>query len=174
MRRTTGSGSTTSMLAGAAVALLGRAALRRVMLTKLRHDVARLNEGDHRPFLAGFADDAVLRFAPGEHRWAGDHRGKPAIERFLRMFVAAGLQGQILNLWFGGPPWAMTIVVRFDDRAEGPDGKQIYANRTAIVVRTRWGRIVEQQDFYEDTERITAFDRRLDELGIAREPERPS
>lgn len=162
------------MLAGAALGVLGRAALQRLMLAKLRHDVARLNDGDHRPFLAGFADDAVLRFAPGEHRWAGDHRGKPAIERFLRMFVAAGLEGEIHALWFGGPPWAMTIVVRFDDHADGPDGTPIYANRTAIVVRTRWGRIVEQQDFYEDTERIAEFDRRLQELGIPREPDVPS
>jgi ketosteroid isomerase-like protein len=173
MRRTARSGSTANVLAGAAAALLGRAALQRLLLAKLRRDVARLNDGDHRPFLAGFADDAVLRFAPGEHRWAGDHRGKPAIERFLRMFVAAGLEGEIRDLWFGGPPWAMTIVVRFDDHADGPDGTPIYANRTAIVVRTRWGRIVEQQDFYEDTERIAAFDRRLDELGIAREPNQP-
>lgn len=170
MRRTIRSGSTANVLAGMGVAVVGRAAVRQLLLAKLRRDVARLNEGDHRPFLAGFADDAVLRFAPGEHRWAGDHRGKPAIERFLRMFVDAGLQGRILDLWFGGPPWAMMIVVRFDDRADGPDGRQIYANRTAIVVRTRWGRIVEQQDFYEDTGRIDAFDRRLRELRRDVEP----
>lgn len=170
MRRTSGSGATTKLLAGVAVGLVGRAGLRRLLLTKLRRDVARLNDGDAGPFLSGFADDAVLHFAPGEHRWAGEHRGKPAIERFMRDFTAAGLQGQIQDLWFGGPPWAMTIVVRFDDHAKAPDGQTIYANRTAIIVRTRWGKIVEQQDFYEDTVRMAAFDRRLRELGIVSAP----
>lgn len=170
MRRTSGPGATTTFLAGAAAAVAGREGLRRLLLAKLRRDVARLNAGDSGPFLSGFADDAVLRFAPGEHRWAGDHHGKPAIERFLRMFVDARLQGQIRDLWLGGPPWAMTIVARFDDRSVGPDGEQLYSNRTAIVVRTRWGTIVEQQDFYEDTVRMAAFDRRLQELGIL--PER--
>lgn len=165
MRRTTRSGSAANVLTGVAVAVIGRAAIRRLLLAKLRRDVDRLNAGDHRPFLANFADDAVLRFAPGEHRWAGDHRGKSAIERFLRMFVDAGLRARILDLWFGGPPWAATIAVRVDVQADGPDGRELYANRTAIVVRTRWGRIVEQQDFYEDTAPIAAFDRCLRDLG---------
>ncbi len=153
-------------LAGMGAAIVGRAALRRLLLAKLRRDVDRLNAGDSGPFLAGFADDAVLHFAPGPHRWAGDHRGKPAIARFLRDFVAAGLQGEIHDLWFGGPPWAMTIVVRFDDHAKDPSGRTIYENRTAIVVRTRWGRIVAQEDFYEDTGRIVDFEQRLQELGV--------
>ncbi|MFA4927679.1 MAG: nuclear transport factor 2 family protein [Patulibacter sp.] len=172
MRRTTSSSDSSlrPFVAGVAATIGARIVLRRALLLKLRRDVTRLNAGDYRPFLAGFADDAVLRFAPGEHRWAGDHRGKPAIDRFFRMFVAARLQGQIRDLWIGGPLWAMTIVARFDDRAEGPNGEQLYANRTAIVARTRWGRIVEQQDFYEDTVRMADFDRRLRELGIDAEP----
>jgi hypothetical protein len=36
-----------------------------------------------------------------------------------------------------------------------------------MVVKTRWGRIVRHEDFYADTARIEAFDRRLDALGIA-------
>lgn len=156
----------TGIAVGIAAALGGRALLQQAVLLKLRGDVQRLGDGDPGPFLAGFADDAVLHFAEGDHRWAGEHRGKRAIERFLQDFVAAGLHGDIRELWLGGPPWAMTIVARFDDRAVGPDGRQIYANRTAIVVRTRWGKVVEQEDFYEDTERIAAFDRRLTELGI--------
>jgi hypothetical protein len=35
------------------------------------------------------------------------------------------------------------------------------------VVRTRWGRIVDHEDFYVDTTRLAAFDRKLSELGIA-------
>jgi ketosteroid isomerase-like protein len=108
----------------------------------------------------------VLRFNDGPHRWAGEHRGRAAIEDFLKEFVAAGLQGRIRQLWTAGPPWALTMAVRFDDEAHA-GGERVYANRVAIVVRTRWGRIVEQDDFYEDTERIPALERALRRHGIA-------
>jgi ketosteroid isomerase-like protein len=58
-------------------------------------------------------------------------------------------------------------VARFVNHADGPDGGRIYENRTVLVLRTRWGKIVEQEDFYIDTGRIPAFDRRkLAELGF--------
>jgi ketosteroid isomerase-like protein len=129
--------------------------------------VRRLNAGDHRSLLSGYADDAVLHFNDGPHRWSGEHRGKAAIERFLRDFVSAGLQGEIRALWIAGAPWALTMVARFDDRAIGPAGDELYANRTVLVVRTRWGEIVEHEDFYEDTARILALESKLRELGIA-------
>ena len=44
---------------------------------------------------------------------------------------------------------------------------ELYANRTVLVVRTRWGEIVENEDFYEDTARILALESKLRELGIA-------
>lgn len=157
----------TPALAGAAGAFAARALLRRLLLAKFRRDVVRLNAGDHGPLLAGYAEDAVLRFNEGEHRWAGEHRGRPAIARFLRNFTGAGLQGEIRDLWIGGPPWALTMVARFDVAARAPDGTPIYANRTCLVIRTRWGRIVEHDDFYEDTGRILALEAKLQELGIA-------
>jgi ketosteroid isomerase-like protein len=162
--------STVAMVAaGAAGAVLARRLVVRVALLKLRRDVRALNAGDYRPLLAGYADDAVLRFNEGEHRWAGEHRGKPAIERFLRDFVGAGLQGEIVDLFIAGPPWRMTLLLRFDDHARAPGGGEIiYRNRTVLVARARWGRIVWQEDFYEDTERIGALDARLSELGVAR------
>jgi ketosteroid isomerase-like protein len=156
-----------TLFAGAAWMIGARALLRRALLAKLRADVAALNAGDYQPLLAGYAPDAVLHFNDGPHRWAGEHRGRAAIERFLRDFTSAGLHGEIRSLWISGPPWAMTLAVRFDDRAEGPDGERIYENRTALVARTRWGRIVEQRDFYEDTGRILSLERRLQELGVA-------
>lgn len=137
-----------------------------MLLIKLRRDVRALNAGNHRPLLARYARDAVLRFNEGDHRWSGEHRGKAAIERFLRNFAGAGLQGEIRELFVAGPPWRMTLVARFDDHATGPDGEEIYRNRTVLVGRTRWGRIVDHEDFYEDTERIGAFEARLRELGI--------
>jgi ketosteroid isomerase-like protein len=148
-------------------ASLARAALRRMILLKLRRDVRALNGGDYRPLLAGYASDAVLRFNDGGHRWAGEHRGKPAIELFLRDFVGAGLQGEVVDLLLEGPLWRMRLAVRFDDQAHTPDGAElIYRNRTMLIAQTRWGRIVWQEDFYEDTERIDALDARLSELGV--------
>ncbi|PTR24031.1 hypothetical protein C8K36_10841 [Rhodococcus sp. OK519] len=93
----------------------------------------------------------------------GDIRGRPAIEKFLQSFVDAGLHGEITEVYFGGAPWRMTLLARFDDRANASDGSPLYRNRTVLLVRTRWGKIVEQEDFYEDTSRIDAFDARLRE-----------
>lgn len=155
-----------SMLLGAGAAIAGRAVLPRLILLKLRRDVRRLNAGDYRPLLAGYAAEAVLHFNDGPHRWSGEYRGKPAIERFLREFVGAGLTGEVRTLWIGGPPWALTLVARFDDRATGPHGEELYANRVVIVARTRWGKIVEQDDFYVDTARIVAFEEKLRQLGV--------
>ena len=152
--------------AGAAGALGARALLVRGLELKLRHDLARLNAGDYRPLLSAYADDAVLTFNDGDHRWAGEHRGKAAIERFLADFTAAGLCGELSDLHISGPPWALTMMARFDDRATGPNGEELYRNRVAMLVRTRWGKIVRHEDFYEDTGRIETFERRLRELGI--------
>jgi ketosteroid isomerase-like protein len=155
-----------SLLTGAAAAVAARAVLPHLMLVKLRRDVTRLNAGDYQPVLAGFTDDAVLHFNAGPHRWSGDFVGKPEIERFLKNFVAAGLHGELGRMWISGPPWALELCVRFNDKAHGPDGEQIYANRTVLWARTRWGRIVEQRDYYEDTGRIVELDTKLDQLGI--------
>lgn len=109
---------------------------------------------------------AVLRFDEGKHRWVGEHHGRGAIERFLRDFVGAGLQGELRELFMQGPSWRLAPAVRFDDHAEAPDGERLYANRTVLVIRTRRGRIVAHGDFYEDAERIEAFESNLRELGV--------
>jgi ketosteroid isomerase-like protein len=158
--------SPTSLAAGAALGLGTRALLVRGLRAKFSRDLERLNRGDYRSLLDGYADDAVLVFTDGEHRWAGTHRGKPAIERFLKDFTAAGLQGELGDVLISGPPWALTLAARFDDHATGPDGEVLYRNRVVLLLRTRWGKIVRHEDFYEDTTRIAAFDRRLSELGI--------
>lgn len=157
---------TTSFVAGAAAAVAARAALPHLILIKFKRDLKRLNEGDYEPLLAGYADDAVLHFNDGPHRWAGDFVGKEAIGRFLQDFTNAGLQGELKGLWLSGPPWSMTMVARFDDEAKGPDGERIYANRTVLVLKTRFGKIVKHEDFYEDTGRILELDAKLRELGV--------
>lgn len=152
-------------LAGAAAAFGARTLLRRLLLAALRRDLDLLNLGDYRPLLSRYAADAVLRFPAGEHRWSGEHRGRAGIERFLQRFTEAGLRGEVGEVVTSGPPWRMTVLVRFDDRAAGPDGAQLYANRAVLVLRTRRGRIVEHEDFFEDTARIADLERRLRELG---------
>lgn len=159
--------TTLSFIAGAAVAVAARAALPRALLFKFRRDVRCLNAGDYGPLLAGYADDAVLHFNEGAHRWSGAHRGKAAIERFMRDFTAAGLQAEVHAVLTAGPPWALVIVARLDDWATGPDGEKLYANRVVVVAHTRWGKIVEHEDFYMDTARIVAFEEKLRQLGVA-------
>jgi ketosteroid isomerase-like protein len=155
-----------SLLLGAAGAVTARALMRRALLARFRASTRALNAGDYKPLLSAYAEDAVLRFNDGPHRWAGEHRGRDAIERFLRDFVGAGLHGEVREVWFGGPPWAMTIIARFDDAANGPDGERVYENRVVVVARTRWGRIVEHDDFYEDTGRILALEESLRSAGV--------
>jgi ketosteroid isomerase-like protein len=159
-----------NFLAGAALALVGRALLPRLLLLKFSGAVTKLNEGDHAALLESYADDFVLHFNDGPHRWAGDWVGKEGMDRFLRNFTAAGIQGEILKVATSGPLWALTMWVRFDDHADGPDGTRIYDNQTVLVLRTRWGKIVEQTDFYVDTATIEALDRKLGELGIEAVP----
>ncbi len=155
-----------SLILGLACGMGAQALLRRVLLARFQRDVERLNEGDYSSLLSSYAEDALLRFNDGPHRFAGEHRGKPAIERFLQDFVAAGLHGELKGLWIGGAPWALTLVARFDDEASAPDGERLYENRVVMVVRTRWGKIVEHEDFYTDTSRILAFEQALTERGI--------
>ena len=152
---------------GAGLAIAARATLSQALLVKFRRDVRALNEGGYGSILSAYADDAVLRFNDGDHRWAGDHRGKAQIERFFKNFVAAGITGEIVELFVAGPPWRLTMLVRFDDRAVDDSGREVYRNRTVLLVRTRWGRVVHQEDFYEDTQRIEAFEAHLRGLGVA-------
>jgi ketosteroid isomerase-like protein len=155
-----------SLILGVACGLGAQALVRQILLIRFRRDVQRLNEGDYGSLLGNYAEDALLRFNDGPHRFAGEHRGKAAIERFFQDFVAAGVHGELKGLWVAGPPWALTLAARFDDEASAPDGERLYENQAAMVVRTRWGKIVEHEDFFADTARILAFEQALGERGI--------
>ncbi len=159
-----------SVAAGAALATAASATLPRLLQAKFTGDVRRLNAGDASTLLRAYADEAVLHFHDGDHRWAGDWVGRADIGRFLENYTRARIQGEIRQIAVSGPPWALTMWVRFDDHADGPDGSRLYDNRTVLVLRTRWGRVVEHEDFYADTEAITALDRRLAALGVAPVP----
>jgi ketosteroid isomerase-like protein len=151
---------------GIVVLVALRIALKRALLWKLRRDVAALAGGDHRPLLKGYADDAVLVFADGDHRWSGTYRGRDEIGTFLADFVRVGLKGEITDLWMAGWPWTLTILVAFDDHADDEQRNRVYDNHTILKCRTRWGKIVHQEDFYFDTVRMVAFDRNLTSRGL--------
>lgn len=155
-----------NVLLGAALALAARAALPRLLLLKFSGSVAQLNAGDYRPLLDNYADDFVLHFNEGPHRWSGDWLGKAGFDAFLQNFTAAGIQGEIKAIATSGPLWALTMWAQFDDYAEAPDGTRIYENRGLLVLRTRWGKVVEQYDYYGDTAVIVSFDKALEELGV--------
>jgi ketosteroid isomerase-like protein len=161
-----------NLLAGAALGLAARAALPRLLLLKFGPSVAKLNAGDHRPLLDSYADDFVLHFHDGPHRWKGDWVGKSGMDTFLQMFTAAGIEGEIKGIATSGPLWALTMWVRFDDHADAPDGTRLYENSTVLVLRTRWFKVVEQHDFYVDTQEIVDFDRKLTERGVEPVPAR--
>src|SRR5579875_3086000 len=148
-----------SFLLGSSFAIFGRALMLQLLLAKFGSDVKKLNAGDHSSLLRAYADDFVLHFHEGNHRWSGDWVGKSGMDRFLQNFTAAKLQGRIRQMAISGPPWAVTLWVRFDDHADAPDGTRIYENRTVLVLRTRWGKVVEQDDFYADTGQLVELDR---------------
>jgi hypothetical protein len=159
-----------NVLVGAALALAARAALPRILLLKFSGSVAQLNAGDYKPLLANYADDVVLHFHDGPHRWRGDWVGKVGFEAFMQNFTAAGIQGEIRSIATSGPLWALTMWVRFEDHSDAPDGTRLYTNSTVLVLRTRWFKVVEQHDFFADTQEIVDFDRKLAERGVEAVP----
>jgi ketosteroid isomerase-like protein len=139
---------------------------------KIRRNIRLLNEGRYEPALAMFASDATLTF-PGNNSWSRmyrepqtgtesspTHRGKAEIEAFLQRYVSAGIQMEVEDILVNGAPWNTRAALIVHDWALDADGNQVYANRAVLVVRSRWGQIVAQED-YEDTERAAAFDAHL-------------
>ncbi|HEY5025369.1 MAG TPA: nuclear transport factor 2 family protein [Acidimicrobiales bacterium] len=122
----------------------------------IRRNLDALRQGDPGPLLAGYADDAVLVF-PGTSSWAGEHRGKTAIEAFLRRFLEAGIVGEAQDIVVNGPPWRTTVCMVFLDHALDDAGDVVYENRAVIFGRIVWGKIVYHEDF-EDTQKAEAFD----------------
>jgi ketosteroid isomerase-like protein len=133
----------------------------------IKRNIAKLNAGDYGPALAMYAEGATLAF-PGDNTWATmfrphersvephpTHRGRTEIEAFLKRYTAHGIQMVVEDILVNGPPWNARAAVRCHDWV--PGDPRPYDNRAVMWVRTRWGRIVEHED-YEDTERTAAYD----------------
>jgi len=87
-------------------------------------------------------------------------RGKAEIETFLRRYVEHGVQMEVEDIFVNGPPWTTRVAARVHVWIPGGDGGDIYANRAVLMARLSWGKIHDQED-YEDSERVAAYDRVL-------------
>jgi ketosteroid isomerase-like protein len=136
----------------------------------VRRNISRLNGGDPAPTLAMFTPDATLSF-PGDNSWANmfrptergrdahvTHRGRREIERFLDRFAGEGIHMEVDDILVNGPPWRTRVAVRVHHWISGTDGTDVYNNRAVLFATAKWGKLVEQED-YEDTERVAAYDR---------------
>jgi ketosteroid isomerase-like protein len=139
----------------------------------IRRNIKAMDEGRYQPALKMFAEDAELRF-PGANSWSrmfreprigqapyATHRGHDEIEAFLQRYVGFGMQMVVDDILVNGPPWNLRAVALVHHYALGPDGEDLYNNRAALAIRSSWGKIQVQEDF-EDTERVSAFDARLE------------
>jgi ketosteroid isomerase-like protein len=137
----------------------------------IRRNIRLLNQGRYAPALSMFAPTGTLAF-PGRNSWSSQHRepklgrdafathrGRAEIEAFLQRFVDQKIWMEVEDILVNGPPWNMRAAARVHHWIV-EDGEEIYANRAVLMVRVRWGRIIEQED-YEDTERVAAYDERL-------------
>jgi hypothetical protein len=67
------------------------------------------------------------------------------------------MQMVVEDILVNGPPWNTRVAVRVNHGIV-EDGMTIYTNRAVLMARISWGKIRAQED-YEDTERVSAFDR---------------
>jgi ketosteroid isomerase-like protein len=132
----------------------------------IRRSVRRLNEGDIKPLLSGYADDVHFVF-PGESSFAADIHGKGELEVWLRRFVEVGLQLEpediVVAGWF---PWSITVCLKVTDRARGPDGDTFYENRGVIFGKIVWGKI-KSYEVFVDTQKLVGLDEYLSAHGLA-------
>src|SRR3984957_1994097 len=98
----------------------------------------RIRAGDIRPALLLDARDVTLTF-PGDSSWAGVHRGKPAVKRWLRRFVAVGLQIYLDEVVATGFPWKTTVCIRGSIYLRDDSGSVVYDNRYVIWGHLAWG-----------------------------------
>jgi ketosteroid isomerase-like protein len=118
--------------------------------------LARLSAGDLRPLLMFDAPNVKMTF-PGDSSFAGVMEGRAAHQRWLRRFVALGIQISADEVLVKGFPWKMTMCVRGSDHLRCDRGELVYDNRYVIWGHLEWGR-VKRYEVYEDTQETARFD----------------
>ncbi len=120
------------------------------------YQLARLSAGDPRLILWMDAPDVRMTF-PGDSTFAVDLRGRAEHERWLRRFMALGIQICADEVVVKGFPWDTTLCVRGSDHLRSPDGELVYENRYVIWGHMKWGRL-KRYEVYEDTQKAAKFD----------------
>ncbi|HEY2651180.1 MAG TPA: hypothetical protein VGI50_04610 [Solirubrobacteraceae bacterium] len=129
-----------------------------VVTRVLRLIYGKVSVGDLRLPLLGLASDACLIF-PGGSSFGGEHRGKPAIEAWMRRFASLHPEFTVLDAGAAGLPWNMRIFMRFTDRIVAPDG-YVYENAGMEYIAIRRG-LIREIRVHLDTEKVTALDPHL-------------
>jgi ketosteroid isomerase-like protein len=132
---------------------------------RIRRMFAELSHGNFEPALAGLAPTFEQVFA-GDHPLGGTRRTVSTFrlwfERMYRLFP--NLAFEVTAVAASGPPWDLTLVAEWIDRATPADGGG-YENRGVHVVKLRWGRITSIHA-YLDTQIAAEAARRLAAAGI--------
>ncbi len=125
----------------------------------------KVSQRDLRLPLLGLAKDARLLF-PGNSSFGGEHRGKAAIESWMRRFASLRPEFTVHDVGVAGPPWNLRVFMCFSDRIIAPDG-YVYENEGMEHIAIRYG-LIREIRVHLDTEKVMALDAHLDAAG---EPE---
>jgi ketosteroid isomerase-like protein len=100
-----------------------------------------LSKGDYEPALLGIASQFEHRFA-GDHALGGSRNTVEGLrawfQRLYRLFP--NLDFEVRSISASGPPWDITVVAEWIDRAS-PAGGGRYENTGVHVVRIVWGKL---------------------------------
>ncbi len=127
----------------------------------------QVSRGELRLALLGLAGDAVLLF-PGDSSFSGEHRGKPAIEAWMRRFASLHAEFQVHDASAAGPPWNMRVFMRFSDRIVAPNG-YVYENEGMEYIVIKRG-LIHEIRVHLDTEKVAALDAHLGSTDRAAAP----
>jgi ketosteroid isomerase-like protein len=119
----------------------------------LRYVYRRAIAGDDRVMMRATAPDVTFSF-PGRSSFAASLVGREPLRAWLARFTAFSPRFDIRDVAVSGPPWNMTVALRFHD-AIGAD----YENDGVEWLRIRWGR-VRSLEVFLDTERVSSWESR--------------
>jgi len=128
-----------------------------ILKLALRGAMDDLNKRQKEKIIASFADDAVITY-PGRMSVSGVRKGKAAIKEFFDKYFdqfpeehCVAKETYIKNILALG--LSNTIAIRFQKRITNKAG-QTFENSGISVLKIRWGKVVEMQDFYFDVETL--------------------
>ena len=127
----------------------------------LRSVYRRAFAGQDSLMMMATAADVTFKF-PGSSSFAASLAGREPLREWLARFTALSPRFDIRDIVVSGPPWNMTVAVRFHD-AIGAD----YENEGVEWLRIRRGR-VRSLEVFLDTERVSSWEGR--HPGIAGSP----